>query len=160
MFHPPKLIARCHFSYHHMFTQKNPMAWSHQCVPFPNKRKQKHVPGRGISQLPMSPLPPGSKANKSVLLMEEIRLTSWYGQKIPLFTGLHTSRVVVWDFWTTNSKASYFFLGGGGGIRGRLGPLRFTWYYKFSCFHFFPQQNQGYESFLQAIWWVILQRSF
>ena len=34
----------------------------------------------------------------------EIRLTSWYGSFTPLFTGIHTSQVVVWDFWTINSR--------------------------------------------------------
>ena len=35
-----------------------------------------------------------------VLLMEEIRLTSWGW--FPLFTRFYTSQVVVWDFWTIN----------------------------------------------------------
>ena len=38
------------------------------------------------------------------LLMEKIRLISWYGTYIPLFTRFHTCQVVVWDFWTINSR--------------------------------------------------------
>ena len=39
----------------------------------------------------------------SLLLMEEIRLTSWYGKYPIIYRVSKTSQVVVWNFWTINS---------------------------------------------------------
>ena len=43
---------------------------------------------------------------------------------IPLFTGFHTSQVVVWDFWTINSRNQFFWCAKNHGRRWFLSSSR------------------------------------
>ncbi len=51
----------------------------------------------------ITPLQTNGYDNPLLLLMAEIRLTSWYGKYPIICRVLAPSQVVVWDFWTINS---------------------------------------------------------
>ena len=94
-----------------------------------------------------------------LLLMEEILLTSWYGT-FSLFTGFSTSQVVVWDFWTINSRKCEALWGV---LKVFTHPLRYDFFQTtrfFATFpNFHPFGRMPVQSITNGLWNITMAKT-